>query len=58
MPRKDVIQKLPPKLLKEVVKIYEEGMSITEMEARLFFQLNWKKRKNLLCFVRDPKCLE
>ncbi|KAH9282634.1 Telomerase protein component 1 [Echinococcus granulosus] len=58
VPSEEVVQALPPKLLGQVLKIYKAGMSITEMEARLFIQQNWKKRKNLLCFLRDSACLE
>ncbi|VDM16938.1 unnamed protein product [Hydatigera taeniaeformis] len=57
-PSEEVVQALPPKLLGQVMKIYKKGMSITEMEARLFIQQNCMKRKNLLCFLRDSSCLE
>uniref|UniRef100_A0A5K3FKL3 WD_REPEATS_REGION domain-containing protein n=1 Tax=Mesocestoides corti TaxID=53468 RepID=A0A5K3FKL3_MESCO len=57
-PPKEMVQTLPPKLLDQVMKIYVEGMSVTEMEVRLFYHLNYNKRKNLLCFIRDSSCLE
>ncbi|KAL5110044.1 Telomerase protein component 1 [Taenia crassiceps] len=57
-PSEEVIQALPPKLFGQVMKIYKKGMSITEMEARLFIQQNWNRRKNLFCFLRDSNCLE
>eukprot|EP00108_Taenia_solium_P005977 TsM_000122900 transcript=TsM_000122900 gene=TsM_000122900 len=57
-PSEEVVQALPPKLLGQVMKIYKKGMSITEMEARLFIQQNWNKRKSFFCFLRDSTCLE
>lgn len=45
-------------LLNQVMEIYEEGMSITEMEARVFAHVNRNnKNKSLLVFLRDAKCL-
>lgn len=57
-PSEEVVHALPPKLLGQLMKIYKKGMSITEMEARLFIQQNWNKRKSLFCFLRDSTCLE
>ncbi|VDO03877.1 unnamed protein product [Rodentolepis nana] len=56
-PSEEVIRNLPPKLLNEVLKIYRKGMSVTEMEARLFFEMRPQNRKNLMCFLRDPSSL-
>ncbi|VDL36454.1 unnamed protein product [Hymenolepis diminuta] len=56
-PREEVVKNLPPKLLNQVLKIYKKGMSVTEMEARLFFEMRPQNRKNLMCFLRDPNCL-
>lgn len=53
-----MVKNLPPKLLNQVLKIYKKGMSVTEMEARLFFEMRPQNRKNLMCFLRDPNCLK
>lgn len=56
-PGEEVIRNLPPKLLNQVLKIYKKGMSVTEMEVRLFFEMRPQNRKNLMCFLRDPNSL-
>ena len=53
-----MIEKLPPKLMREVKKVYKPGMSITEIEVRLFLHLNTENRHNMLCFMRDPTSLK
>ncbi|VDN33035.1 unnamed protein product [Dibothriocephalus latus] len=54
----ELVRALPKKLCKQALRVYKPGMSITELEASLFLDVNYQNEKRLICCLRDPKCLE
>ncbi|KAL7064751.1 hypothetical protein AAHC03_05310 [Spirometra sp. Aus1] len=58
VPPEELVHALPEKLRKRVLRVYKHDMSITELEASLFLDLNYQNERRLICCLRDPKCLE